>query len=523
MLQEHTPRRSPIGVELATQSHANLLSAAGLLRGDVRMVSDRPLPSLSEVHGLCIDDFFCLSLEDRKLDPKESKSFVALKTALDVYDAFGLEGSPHKDIYAADSGRVVGAQINTSTKAAKLGVSTVGVPPEKRYGLSSLTLHVAQMGHTSDSLRLSLLGAWTSALTYRRPLMGVLRESYKIVDAAMIDPAKPKLVPLSRSVAQELTMLAILTPLCVSELNAEYMPEVFCSDASSTHGGICVAETTMGISEILWRSCRTKGAYTRLQTPGDLVLQRLGIREPLAESPEQPASVHRPLAVEFDFVEVFAGSGRVSEALSKRGYCCCLPIDLARSEELDVALTHVASWLCFMISEKRVKSFMVEPPCTTFSVMRRPALRDAEFPFGFNTSDPQTSDGNCLAHRGFQLMFTGLTEDVTGILETPNSWRNLERRPSASCCRADSCAFGSVHLKSFKFLGVHADMRPLQKRCSGDHSHVQVQGSFTLGSAIYTPALAEALAEVMARGIARLRAVANELEAVKADGWRVSW
>jgi hypothetical protein len=58
-----------LGVELATQSHANLLKAGGLLQDSVRMVSDRPLPSLQEVQGLCIDDFLlsALSQEMRPL------------------------------------------------------------------------------------------------------------------------------------------------------------------------------------------------------------------------------------------------------------------------------------------------------------------------------------------------------------------------------------------------------------------------------------------------------------------------
>ena len=61
-----------------------------------------------------------------------------------------------------------------------------------------------------------------------------------------------------------------------------------------------------------------------------------------------------------------------------------------------------------MVSEKRAKSFMVEPHCTTFSIMRRPALRDQQFPFGFDLSDEQTMDGNVLAQRGLQLSSAAL-------------------------------------------------------------------------------------------------------------------
>ena len=516
-----------LGVEIATQSHANLLSTAGLLDASVRMVSDRPLPSTTEVQGLCIDDFFCISLEKRDTMPEDSRSFQALTRALKTYDKFKLEGSPHKDVYAEDAARVVGAFLNSSDKAAKLGVCTVGVPPEKRYALSTLSLHVAQLSHTSDALHLSLLGAWTSSLIYRRVAMGILQTSYQLVNANSIDSNNPALTPLPRHVAQELVMLSVLTPLLVSELNAEYMDELFCSDASQDYGAICAAKVNPAVVKMLWRSCRAKGAYTRLQTPQELMLERLGIRETLHDDDGvADFRPERPMGLLYDFIEVFAGSGRVTDAVSKRGFVVCLPIDLSRSSELDVALHHVASWLAFMISEKRTKSFMVEPPCTTFSIMRRPALRDAEFPFGYDPTDPQTADGNVLAHRAFQLLKVGLVEQVTGLLETPNSskmknlpsWKSMLFHPDASMCRTDSCAYGSAHLKSFKFLGVHADMEPLSGRCSGDHEHLQVQGKYTMGSAVYTPRLAEALAEVMIRGISRLKAAGEELEDTKVTG-----
>eukprot|EP00435_Cladocopium_sp_Y103_P027343 s4606_g6.t1 len=433
----------------------------------------------------------------------------------------------HKDVFGVDEGRVVGAHLNSSRKAAQLGVCTCGSPPEKRYGLSVISLHVAQLSHTSDSLHLCLLGGWTSALVYRRVLMGILQDSYKLVKSDEVDSQRPRRVPLTRKVAEELTLLAVLAPLACSELNAEYSNEIFCSDASMSHGAFCSAHVETRVAELLWRSQRTKGAYTRLQTPAELVLQRLGFQEETSPCPgEVFVSPQRPLALEFDFVEVFAGSGRVTAAAAEKGLLVCCPIDLSRSEELNVAWVHVASWLAFMITEKRVKSFMVEPPCTTFSIMRRPALRDAAHPFGFDVSDPQTADGNTLAHRGFQLLWIGLAEQVTGLLETPNaskmknfpSWQNLERHPDADSCRTDSCAYGSIHLKSFRFLGVHADLRPLSKRCDGTHEHVQVQGKYTLGSAVYTPLLADALAEVMVEGVRQLNEKFKEMDAVKVQG-----
>ena len=80
------------------------------------------------------------------------------------------------------------------------------------------------------------------------------------------------------------------------------------------------------------------------------------------------------------------------------------------------------------------------------------------------------------------------------------------------------CAYGSPHLKSFAFLCAWADVAPISKRCSGDHQHVVVQGSFTKQSATYVPDLAKALALVMATGIERLRRFDQDLDDGKVAG-----
>ena len=61
--------------------------------------------------------------------------------------------------------------------------------------------------------------------------------------------------------------------------------------------------------------------------------------------------------------------------------------------------------------------------------------------------------------------------------------------------------FGSIHQKSFTFVGVHLDLTLLKRRCDKSHSHVQIQGSYTKGSATYVDDLAYHLALVLKNGI----------------------
>ena len=181
-----------------------------------------------------------------------------------------------------------------------------------------------------------------------------------------------------------------------------------------------------------------------------------------------------------------------------------------------MAWTHVMAWLSFVLAEGRAESFMVEPVCTTFSIMRRPALRDRHFPLGFQPWEEKTNMGNQLALRGLQCMHIGGRNYVPGIYEAPfsskvrylPSWRSLERRPGISQIRSDSCAFGSPHLKPFRFLGAHMEFKATDRRCSckqEGRKHIQIQGQLTKKSATYVPGLAAALADDLASAVIRKR------------------
>lgn len=146
--------------------------------------------------------------------------------------------------------------------------------------------------------------------------------------------------------------------------------------------------------------------------------------------------------------------------MARLGIRCGPPLDLSYSEEYNLRYVHVVSWLTFLVSEKRLRAFALEPPCTTFSIMRRPRLRSKHKPLGFKPKEEKTGGGNILACRSGQLMYVGTWHDAIGLLETPYSsymkhmpfWRILETYDAFRTVRCDSCRYGSPHLKSFRFL-----------------------------------------------------------------------
>ena len=478
----------------------------GLLSHATRLVASRPLVSQSCLEGLVIDDYFCVSKEPASFPNNQSTAFKCYQTVQLAYDRHKLLGSPAKDVLCENEGKAFGAFINSGHAARSRGLVTLSAPPEKRVSLSFVTLHLCALTHTSDSLHLCILGNWISMLAYRRPLMSILERSFHLVDQNTLDQNNPRVIKLPRSVANELVLLAVLMPFMVHELSADYLPTVFATDASSRKGAICQALVGKDVVEVLWKHCKSKGAYTRLLTEPESFLRQLEVFE---EHSEQTvvSDPGRPLAFTFDFLEIYAGSGKVTKYVVLLGVSVGVPIDLSYSPELDLRLQHVMRWLSFLVKERRIKCFAIEPPCTTFSIMRRPRLRSQQVPLGFDPSNPKTSLGNLLARRSGQVMYIASEADVVGLWEILFSsymkhlpaWKAVRRKPNASECRCDSCRFDSPHLESFRFLTVNADARPLAQRCVCRGKHLRIEGSLTKDSAVYTDALASCIASVLAK------------------------
>eukprot|EP00435_Cladocopium_sp_Y103_P013731 s39_g3.t1 len=497
------------GVEIATDAHQGLLKSVGLLNERSRLVSNRPFAGGPLCEGLVIDDYFAVAAVPKSIllpDP----ALDCLRTSKWIYNTHGIIGSDDKDIVGERKAKVIGASLNASPQCQDRGHILVSAPAEKRLALSWISLQLCQLSHTTDVLHLCLVGGWTSVLMFRRPFMSLLDKVYHLVDVNSYDAAKPQLVKLTRPVANELVLLSVLAPLVTSDISVDFSDTLFATDASLNKGAIISCPIEKQVSEVLWRSCRSKGGDSKLLTPEQSVLSRcLDFEE---EDPLREEPIQRPLAYRFDFVEVFAGAASVTRCVAALGFSVCCPIDISFGPEMDLSFVHVIEWLVHLVQNHYVKSMMVEPPCTTFSIMRRPALRSKSCPFGFDPSDPQTLTGTVLAQRAFQLVFVCARYGVTCVLENPWSskikflpvWQQLVNHPNVDFVRCDSCFYGSIHLKAFAFLGAWADLSHVSGRCTGDHQHIQIQGTLTKKSASYVDGLAEALARVMASGISRL-------------------
>ena len=163
-----------------------------------RIVSGKACQSSRCLQGLVIDDFFAISVEPAHETAEQSRSFLLHGKAQEAYESQKILGSPSKDVLASDYAKVIGATVDSRPSTRRRGLVKIGAPPEKRYGLSWITLNLLQLRQTSDSLHLSLIGGWVSALTYRRPMLGILNKAFSLVKEEDYDPANPRILPLDR-------------------------------------------------------------------------------------------------------------------------------------------------------------------------------------------------------------------------------------------------------------------------------------------------------------------------------------
>ncbi|CAK8990023.1 unnamed protein product [Durusdinium trenchii] len=227
------PQGDHLGVEIATESHRNYLISKGLLQEEEEVRSGLPYLGQKVASGLVIDDFFSISVEDAANGrwPDEKSEWIdtaqapqgikQILLARKAYADAGLEGSPLKDLVDEEKGKIIGAEVDSSSLTRSLGLVLVAAPVRKRLALSYISLELAAKDTTSDALHACLIGGWVSAAMYRRPFMSILQKAYKI-QMSEVDQERPKTVNLPRSVAEELTLLAVLCPLMHKHIQSKW-------------------------------------------------------------------------------------------------------------------------------------------------------------------------------------------------------------------------------------------------------------------------------------------------------------
>ena len=510
-----------LGVEFALAGHESLLRREGLLVEDERLQTRRAPPLGATWQGLIIDDFFVISSQPVKVPAEKSSAFLHLAQARAAYERHSLPGSPEKDVVASRTFKAAGAECDSSPDLSSVGICLVGAPLQKRLGLGLLSLRLASLEAISSRLASRVSGSWVSVLLYRRCISSVVEDLFAL-GAKFEEGGEDVLMPLSRRVSQELTLLSVLAPIAVSDVASPFSSRVFATDSSIEKGAIVEASLRRDLAKGLWLGGDKRGCYTKLQNPFRVLRKQVhpGLDEDLLEDDDElsevggcpGAVVHKGIPFYFDFGEVCGGAGSVSHAMTLLGFSVAPILDLSDSSHYDLKDYRLLDWIFHMLQENRFRSVMCEPPCTTFSPAAHPAVRSYVCPLGYDRLLPKVLDGNILAFRNFSIVMVAKRYRRPSLLEQPrlskmcwlSIWRWLRGNGFSEFVCA-SCMFHSIHRKEFRLLSYGLAAEEMDVKCCGGHRHVKIEGKYTRDSAMYTPELAMHFGRGFAKGLRKMR------------------
>ena len=154
-----------------------------------------------------------------------------------------------------------------------------------------LTLRTARIQHATVELLEILAGSWVAILQCRKRMMCLLDEIY----VAQQGRPATAIVRLSPPLIDELWLLAVLSPLAVTDLRAGSLEQVFLSDASEEFKAAVSCKVSKVFAKELQRHALTRGAWSRLLSPWKVWCRNYGQLFVEEELPDGVPLVSHPL------------------------------------------------------------------------------------------------------------------------------------------------------------------------------------------------------------------------------------
>ena len=483
-------------VEIAQHTHSNLLLRAGCLKVSQQVRYRHPFPRSKTIQLLCIDDFAILHKVPRNSDlkslRKDREDSRLMAKAEQAYKAENLRVSEKKAVKDAKHATILGGEIDGS-------VGLVTAPRLRVLTLCILTLKVVKLGVCTRHLLQSILGCWVFVLLFRRPFFSLLSEVFHDGE----DAKEHEIFTLSTGTRQELMLLVLWSPFASTNLRAQPLERLFCTDASLEGGGVCDTSVPKGLTLELGRLAEQKGFYTRVDasTLGkyaalhemkadlDISIDQTGAFPIDSSVTDRQSSIPANLSEGFlwDFCEVFRGTGHLSKAHRELGLQVHPGFEIKDGPHGDIMISSTFLAIVGLIARRVVRSIHVAPVCTTFGTLRKPRVRSKVSPFGFDPQERATAEGNHFAVRAAFLLFLCVHYRIWGTAEQPGGsvmfrldiYRRLLESGFFSI-RFPFCSWGTPFQKKSWWIGNNPLLTVLNGTCSCGYSgrHFRVQGVF---------------------------------------------
>ena len=524
-------------VDIAQESHVNLLRSFGAMKeGETLRYRDPvPHPPSGFVEGIMIDDHLGLQLLPRLQSLKETLAQPARDQEVfaasgKAYSHAGLQAHPKKAVRRGVCAKVWGAEIEGEK-------GLVGPVRSRLMALGRLSSEVARPGAIDQQTLDGVLGLWGFCAQFRRPIFSFLYEAYRQQGPGTAEEP----FRLSTGARNEFAVLACLAPLCLTDLHVLPDKYLYCVDASPSGAGVCRSEVGVSVVREIWRRGDKQGYRMPLLSRLSAALKESGLDEDdvLDEQDSQSEISDSPLRSEFeqgpvealsfargylervsqddwrlsippalkegpwDFLELYSGCGQMSASWAKQGFSVLPPVELKRG--WDMTSQDLFWGLLGLLRCGKVKFLWWAPPCTTFSSVRHPKLRNLSQPWGFDILDFDCVLGNLHAVQSMLLALVQLDvghafggeQPAFGSMRALRPWELLKARGAFEVL-FDWCRYARLYTKTTRVITNFRALQGLQKRCHHTRHHPPLKGHKTTLAGAYSRAFCERVASFCA-------------------------
>ena len=192
-------------------------------------------------------------------------------------------------------------------------------------------------------------------------------------------------------------------------------------------------------------------------------------------------SLRACLPIQRDFVELYVGSARMSQAMVQKGFIVGPPVDV--SSGWNLCDKNLFGLLMGLRLSGSIAILWMGHPRSTFTLDRRPRLRTIKSPWGVDVLQPQVLVENLHVHQCLALFMSQSCVGSFAFLETPWGaytrklpwWKAVSKH--GFDIRLDQCRYGTAYLKPTGLLCNSKQFKVLGKRCRRDHVHTPFNSS----------------------------------------------
>ena len=465
-------------VETAQHAHSVLLRRAGGLLPKEQVAYRKALPKGPGFDLLCIDDRVYLLIvnasEFGKTPQLDRRDVRLFSQAAAQYKEVHLRISEKKAVRNAYQATVLGGELD--------GVrGDLAAPRLKTAALCCLTFQLIVLGFCTKGLLQCILGCWVFVTMFRRPAMSLLGQVYHDLQGR----EDSEVFRLSMEAKQELLQLIIWAPMMFSNLRAEPIEALFCTDASPFAAGVCQAQMPKEAVLELLRHADYKGHHTMLQPA---ISSYLDMHQNFAEPAPYKLPGSLTEGILFDVCEVFLGEGTLSLAASRLGLCVHPGFKLDGDNQGDLLQSQPMHHIIGLICRRVVAYVHLAPGCKTFGSMEKPKLRSRSAPWGLEPQEARTLEANRLARRIAFVLRLCVAYGLLASLEQPANSVMFRMRTFGRLLRSGfhrlrfcACSFGSPFQGASHWLTNNPDLLQMEGVCSCPlkDRHFRIASRFT--------------------------------------------